>query len=81
MLKEGWLVAQASPTDARQKLLLLSAQGKRLLPMLQACWRATASAADNLDAELPYPLSEILARAIEALERRPFGDRIRKAKG
>ena len=80
MLKEGWLVAQASPTDARQKLLRLSPQGERLLPEIQACWRATAAAAASLDADLPYPLSETLARAIAALELRSFDERIRKAK-
>jgi DNA-binding MarR family transcriptional regulator len=80
MLKEGWLVAQPSPTDARQKLLRLSAQGERLLPQLQACWRATSAAADSLDADLPYPLSETLAQAIAALEQRPFSQRIRDAK-
>lgn len=77
MLKEGWLVAQASPTDARQKLLLLSDQGRRLLPKLQACWHATTAAANELDAELPHPLSDTLAQAIAALQRRPFGERIR----
>ncbi|WP_028104641.1 MarR family winged helix-turn-helix transcriptional regulator [Pseudoduganella violaceinigra] len=80
MLKEGWLVAQASPTDARQKLLRLSAQGERLLPQLQACWRATAAAAASLDADLPQPLSDTLASAIAALEQRPFSERIRNAK-
>ncbi len=80
MLKEGWLVAQSSPTDARQKLLRLSEQGQRLLPKLQACWRATAAAAESLDADLPYPLSDTLARAIAALEQRSFDERIRKAK-
>ena len=80
MLKEGWLAVQASPTDARSKLLHLSAQGERLLPKLQACWRATQAAADSLDADLPHPLSDTLARAIAALEQRPFGDRIRDAK-
>jgi DNA-binding MarR family transcriptional regulator len=80
MLKEGWLAAQPSPTDARQKLLRLSAQGERLLPQLQACWRATSAAADSLDADLPYPLSETLAQAIAALEQRPFSQRIRDAK-
>jgi len=80
MLKEGWLVAQASPTDARTKLLRLSAQGERLLPKLQACWRATKAAADSLDADLPHPLSDTLARAIAALEQRPFDERIRDAK-
>lgn len=77
MLKEGWLVAQASPSDARQKLLLLSDQGRRLLPKLQACWQATTEAANELDAELPHPLSDTLAQAIAALQRRPFGERIR----
>jgi MarR family transcriptional regulator, organic hydroperoxide resistance regulator len=80
MLKEGWLAVEASPTDARQKLLRLSPQGERLLPELQACWRATAAAADSLDADLPHPLSDTLTRAIAALERRPFGERIRNAK-
>lgn len=80
MLKEGWLKAQANPADARQKLLCLSEQGQRLLPQLQACWRATAAAADSLDADLPHPLSDTLARAIAALEQRSFSERIRKAK-
>jgi len=80
MLKEGWLVAHSNPADARQKLLNLSEQGKRLLPQLQACWRATKAAADSLDADLPYPLSDTLAHAIEALEKHPFGERIRNAK-
>lgn len=80
MLKEGWLMAQANPADGRQKLLCLSEQGKRQMPQLQACWRATAAAADSLDADLPYPLSDTLARAIAALQQHPFGERIRKAK-
>lgn len=80
MMKEGWLEAQSSPTDARQKLLRLSAQGERLLPQLQACWRATSAAASSLDADLPYPLSKTLAQAIAALEQRPFSQRIRDAK-
>lgn len=80
MLKEGWLAAEANPSDARQKLLRLSPQGKRLLPKLQDCWRATAAAAASLDADLPCPLSDTLAHAITALEQQSFGERIRKAK-
>jgi DNA-binding MarR family transcriptional regulator len=80
MLKEGWLDAEASPVDARQKMLRLSAQGERLLPQLQACWRATSAAANSLDADLPYPLSDTLANAIAALEQRSFSQRIHDAK-
>lgn len=80
MIKEGLLVAQAGPRDARQKVVRLSEQGLALVPRLRACWQATRAAADGLDAELPYPLSEALEEAIRALEAKPFGQRIREAR-
>jgi MarR family transcriptional regulator, organic hydroperoxide resistance regulator len=80
MLKEDLVATMPSPTDARQKLVRLSARGQALLPQLQRCWAATKAAADSLDADLPYPLSATLAQAIEALDRQPFGARIRAAR-
>ena len=50
-----------------------------LLPRLQACWKATSRAAESLDADLEFPLSECLAQAIAVLGQRSFGDRIRTA--
>jgi DNA-binding MarR family transcriptional regulator len=77
MAREGLLVVQAGARDGRQKVVRLSEPGKALLPALRVCWRATKAAADGLDAELKYPLSEALAQAIRALEAKPFGERIR----
>jgi DNA-binding MarR family transcriptional regulator len=79
MKKEGLLLVDASGEDGRQRVVRLSRQGEALLPRLQACWQATRRAADSLDAELEFPLSECLAQAIAVLEQRSFGDRIRDA--
>lgn len=80
MLKEELIAITASPADARQKLVQLAPRGRALLPQLQRCWAATGAAAASLDAELAYPLSDLLAQAIEALGRQPFGARIGQAR-
>jgi DNA-binding MarR family transcriptional regulator len=79
MKKEGLLLVAASGEDGRQRLVRLSAKGSALLPRLQACWQATKRAADGLDADLEFPLSDCLAQAIAVLGQRSFGDRIRNA--
>lgn len=80
MVKEGLLTASAGKTDGRQKMIGLSDAGRAMLPRLQQCWKATALAAAGLDAQLPYPLSEALANAIDALQEQSFGERIRNAR-
>jgi MarR family transcriptional regulator, organic hydroperoxide resistance regulator len=80
MIKEGLLDAAPGVHDARQKVIRLSANGQALLPQLRLCWQATRAAADSLDRDLPHPLSDTLAAAIAALQTKPFGDRIRKAR-
>lgn len=79
MKKEGLLAVVAGGADGRQRVVCLSEKGAAMLPHLQACWQATRRAADSLDAELEFPLSESLAQAIAVLEKRSFGDRIRHA--
>jgi DNA-binding MarR family transcriptional regulator len=79
MKKEGLVQVAASGEDGRQRLVRLSRKGEAMLPRLQACWQATKRAADSLDAELAFPLSETLAQAIAVLEQRSFGERIRDA--
>ena len=80
MIKQGLLDASPGIRDARQKVVRLSAQGQQLLPQLRVCWQATRAAADSLDGDMPYPLSEALAQAIAALQTKPFGERIRTAR-
>lgn len=79
MIKEGLVFASAGPEDGRQKLIQLTEQGRSMLPAIQRCWQATAGAAASLDADLPYPLSQLLQQAIAALDNQPFGARIRDA--
>ncbi|WP_394778575.1 MarR family winged helix-turn-helix transcriptional regulator [Undibacterium sp.] len=80
MKQDGLLSIIAGDSDARQRLVCLSTDGEALLGKLQECWQITKKAADGLDAELPYPLSQCLHEAIEALHTLSFGDRIRAAR-
>ncbi|HYD79414.1 MAG TPA: MarR family transcriptional regulator [Paucimonas sp.] len=80
MIKEGLLSAEPGPDDARQRMIRLTDKGRELVPSIQACWRATQMAADSLDEELPFPLSELLEHARAALAAKPFGQRIAKAR-
>jgi len=80
MIEEGLISSTPGPGDGRQRLIRFTDKGRDLLPKLQACWSATRLAADTLDAELALPLSVLLANAIEALERKPFAQRIAEAR-
>ncbi|MBN8233175.1 MarR family transcriptional regulator [Corallococcus macrosporus] len=80
MAKEGLVTVAPGEVDGRQRLVRLSDEGRALLPRLQQHWQATATAAEQLDAELAAPLSRALEGAIEALEARPFDVRIAEAR-
>jgi DNA-binding MarR family transcriptional regulator len=80
MLKKGLISVEAAPDDGRQRLIRLSSKGHDMLPQLQACWQATAAAAQDLDAELPYSLLRAVEDAVAALSRKPFDERIRAAR-
>ena len=80
MVRDGLVFAEPSAEDCRQKMIRMTPYGRDLLPRLEACWDATTAAANSLDAELAYPLSELLDMAIEALAKKPFGERIQTAR-
>ena len=69
-------VALKPGEDARQRVVHLTAKARALLPKIEAEWAATASAAAEMDAELPFPLAELVPAIAEALERRSFRQRI-----
>jgi DNA-binding MarR family transcriptional regulator len=71
------LVTAARGNDARERTIALAPAGERLLPALEAQWRATNRAVELLDRELTAPLSTVVDEAIAALERRPFRERVR----
>ena len=62
--------------DLRQQVVSLTTRAKAMVPALEQMWQFVNEAAGDLDAELMYPLSQVLEDAILALERRPFGVRI-----
>ena len=80
MVKDGLVSSTPGKQDGRQRLIRLTPKGRKLLPEIQACWEATKRAADSLDQDLPFPLAEALARALEALKAKPFGQRIAEAR-
>lgn len=63
-------------SDARQRVVHLTAKARKLLPAIDAEWAATAAAAAELDAELPFPIAALVPAIAAALERRPFRQRI-----
>ena len=73
------LVAVAAGDDARTRLVTLTGDGERLLPLVHREWSATVAAAATLDADLEYPLGRLVEEAIAALERRSMRDRIRQS--
>lgn len=75
MERRGLLVVKQGE-DARHRLVRLSAKSKRLLPAINAEWDATDGAAEALDTELPYRLSQLVDDLDAALQRRRFRHRI-----
>ncbi|WP_431046423.1 MarR family winged helix-turn-helix transcriptional regulator [Roseateles sp. L2-2] len=80
MTEAGLVEVVASETDARQRIVTLTKQGKRLAPKLEQCWAATALAAKSLEKDMKVPLGAVLEQAIEALEKRSYDERIAAAR-
>jgi DNA-binding MarR family transcriptional regulator len=75
MRTAGWVRTTAG-ADARSKTVALTARARRIVVRLAAEWRATEAALADLETELPYPMSRVVADIEEALRRRSFHDRI-----
>jgi DNA-binding MarR family transcriptional regulator len=75
-MRSAGLVRTATGTDARTKKVTLTAKARRIADRLAAEWRATEDAVDELDAQIPYPLTRVVADIEEALRRKSFHDRI-----
>ncbi|WEK47741.1 MAG: MarR family transcriptional regulator [Candidatus Andeanibacterium colombiense] len=79
MAKMG-LVSTAPGTDGRERMVSLTPYALKILPELEACWKATEAAARTLDADLGQPVAEVLISLLDALKKRPFLDRILKSR-
>jgi DNA-binding MarR family transcriptional regulator len=75
-MRADGLVETAPGRDARTRDVALTEWGRDLVPFLEAEWRATERAWGELEAELPYPLTQLVEDISAALRRRSFLDRI-----
>lgn len=78
MAKDG-LVTLTPGVDGRERIVALTAVAHAMLPEIERHWAATNAAARELDGELSMPLTDLLLEAVDRLERRSFGDRIKDA--
>jgi DNA-binding MarR family transcriptional regulator len=75
-MRAAGLVGTTTGADARTKKITLTAKARALAGQLAAEWRATEASAAEVEAEIPYPLSRVVADIEAALGRKSFHDRI-----
>ena len=75
MRAAGW-VRTTTGADARSKKVTLTPKARRIAGQLAAEWRATEAAIAEIEAEIPYPLSQAVTDIGEALRHKSFHDRI-----
>jgi DNA-binding MarR family transcriptional regulator len=75
-MRTAGLVRTTPGVDARSKKVNLTAEAKRIIDRLAAEWRATEAAVAEIEAEIPYPLSQVVTDIAVALAQKSFRDRI-----
>jgi DNA-binding MarR family transcriptional regulator len=75
-MRSAGLVRTTAGTDARSKAVVLTAKARRIVDRLAAEWRATEAAVAEIEAEIPYPLSQVVTDIEQVLQRKSFHDRI-----
>ena len=75
-MRAAGLVRTRPGSDARSKQITLTAKAHRITGQLAAEWRATEAAIAELETEIPYPLSRVVADIQTALDHKSFRERI-----
>jgi DNA-binding MarR family transcriptional regulator len=75
-MRAAGLVRTTPGADARSKKVALTAKARRIAGRLAAEWRATEATVAEIEAEIPYPLSQVVEDIEKALRRKSFHDRI-----
>ena len=70
------LVRTTTGSDARSKRISLTPKARSLVDRLAAEWRATEAAVAEIEAEIAYPLSQVVSDIEDALRRKSFRSRI-----
>ena len=77
MRKHG-LVRSAPGADARSRMIELTPAGRQLVVPLRNEWYSTEEVLADIDSEVSVPLGQLIAELRDALERRPFAERLRE---
>ena len=75
MRDKSWLSTGPGP-DARSKKVRLTARAEQIAGKLAAEWDASEASLEELEAQLPYPLTRVAADIRQALASKSFHDRI-----
>lgn len=75
-MRTAGYVRTAAGADARTREVMLTEKAEALIPFLEQEWRATEAAVAELDAAVPYPMTQVVTDLERALSRRSFADRI-----
>jgi DNA-binding MarR family transcriptional regulator len=75
-MRAAGLVRTTTGADGRTKAVTLTAKAQALAARLALEWRATEAAVAEIEAEIPYPLSQVVTDIEAALARKSFHDRI-----
>jgi DNA-binding MarR family transcriptional regulator len=75
MRAAGWLSTSPGP-DARSKKVMLTPKAEQVADRLAAEWRATEAAIAEIEAEIPYPLSQAADDIATLLRGKSFRQRI-----
>lgn len=78
VMRSAGLVETETGKDARSVIIRLSDKGRSVVPFLEAEWDATEAMLAELDAELPYPLTKVVADIREKLTAEPMRDRLNR---
>ena len=77
-MRAAGLVESADGPDRRTRRVKLTARAEEVVPFLKAEWQATEATLRALEAELPYSLTQVVQDIRQALQRRPYGERLRE---
>lgn len=75
-LRREGMVQSVPGADARTREVRVTERARAVVPFLEAEWRATERAVAELEAEIPYSLTQVVQDLETALARRSFHDRI-----
>ncbi|MGH9243116.1 MAG: MarR family winged helix-turn-helix transcriptional regulator [Acidimicrobiales bacterium] len=77
-MRRAGLVRDARSDDARTRRVRLTPKARALVPFLEDEWRATERAVIELDAEIAYPIAQVVRDIEAALARTSFAERLRE---